>query len=86
MQPGLTRIRGVLVLESQDVSTSDDPLTAFLERRGWTSKLIDKTQESISRKLTIDFFGKEENLSGLEISLQNNIDSYFHMSLNSVRK
>ena len=77
MQPELTRIKRVLVLEYQDVSTSDDPLTAFLERKGWTKALIEKTQESISRKLTIDMFHKEENLSSLELSLQSDIDGYY---------
>ena len=77
MQPELTRIKRVLVLEYQDISTSDDPLTAYLERKGWTEKLIQKKQESISRKLTVALFGKEENLSSLELSLQSDIDSYY---------
>jgi hypothetical protein len=76
MQPEF-RIKRVLArLEMQDVSTSEDGLTAFLERRGWTEKLIKTTQDSISRKLTIDMFGKIEELSAVEITLQTDIDRY----------
>ena len=70
-------IKRLFVLELQDVSTSDDPLMQYLERRGWTEKLVEKTQASISRKMTIDLFGQVQELSGLEVSLQNDIDGFF---------
>ena len=70
-------IKRTLVLELQDGATSEDPLMQFLERRGWTEKLVEKTQASISRKMTIDLFGNVEELSGIEVSLQNDIDGFF---------
>lgn len=74
----LTKIKtSALRLELQDAATSDDRMIQFLQRRGWTEKLIKATQESISRKLTVDLFGKQESLSSLEISYQNDIDRYY---------
>lgn len=71
------RIRRELVLEVQDVATSEDPMIAYLERRGWTTKKIEDTQNKISEKLTPDLFGRRIELSGLEVTLQEDIDKYF---------
>ena len=58
-----------------DTATSDDPLIQCLERKGWNPNRIYKLQESISEKMTPDFFsGKLTKLTGGEIQLQENID------------
>lgn len=66
-----------LKLELVDVATSDDPLTQYLERRGYTIKMIESLQASIARKLTVDLFGQVQELTASEIDYQNTVDSYF---------
>lgn len=80
-----TRGTSTLVLEIQDLAISDDPMTQFLERRGWTQRLIEQVKASIAEKLTPDMFtGKTTELTGLEINFQTDCDRYY-LELASLR-
>lgn len=61
--PGLRR---ELVMEQEDIATSEDPVIACLERRGWKLQRIDKLMEQIHDKQTPDMFVDEEALTPTE--------------------
>lgn len=66
-----------LSLELQDTATSDDPLLANLQRKGWDLKRVKQLQNSISEKLTIDMFNKQtRTLSASELELQRDIQKH----------
>ena len=65
--PGLKRD---LIMETEDVARSDDPLEACMERRGYKPTRIEQFQDAISAKLTADMFGKKEKLTGPEAIFQ----------------
>ena len=64
-------------LELVDTATSDDPLIQFLERRGYTIRMIENIQQSIAVKSTPDLWGNTEPLSASEIDYQYHVDQYF---------
>ena len=66
-----------LVFKLADNATSDDPLNAFLERRGWSLARVKELQRSISEKLTVDMFTfTTTELSAIERSLQRDVDTF----------
>lgn len=70
-------LRRELVLQADEVATSDDPLEAFLECRGWPLARVRELMRSIERKSIPNVFtGKPEALSRSEIELQADIGSY----------
>ena len=71
MFPGLRR---ELILESEDISKSDDPVEACMERQGYTPAKIREFQRAISEKLTPDMFGKTEKITGAEAMYQEKIE------------
>jgi len=74
--PGLRR---ELILQAEVVATSDDPVEAFLERKGWPLRRIRELKGSIERKSIPNVFsGKPEDLSRSEIELQADIDAYLN--------
>lgn len=76
-EPGLFPVKRVLVLETEDVATSDDPLEIYLQRRGWDMMDVRDMQESISEKLVPDMFtGKTKPLSKAEKELQADIETF----------
>lgn len=66
-------LRRELVLKVEDTATSEEPLEACLERKGWDLRKVKKYQESIADKMTPDMFGKMQKLTGTEVMLQENI-------------
>jgi hypothetical protein len=72
-------MRRELTLELDDPATSNDPLEACLERKGWDLRRVQKIQDSIADKMTPDMFGKKQKLSASEIMLQEQIDNCFQM-------
>lgn len=76
--PGLRR---ELVLEPQDVATSDDPLEIHLQRKGWKLKRVSELQASMAEKAVPDFFtGKTRPLTQAEAELQDHIQEFFAKS------
>ena len=69
-------IRRELTLESQAVSTSDDPLEAYLECRGWPLERIRALRYSIVTKLQPRLFESDEELSSVEVQLQEHIQEW----------
>lgn len=66
-----------LIMEIQDVATSDDPLIAHLQRIGWNLQRVRQLQTEISNYLTIDIFThKSKPLSYSHMELQNDIQEY----------
>lgn len=67
--PGLRR---EMVLEPpEDVATSDDPVTACMERLGWRTGRMEELKRSIAEKRTPDLFtGKTKRLSAGEKEYQ----------------
>lgn len=56
--------------EAEDVATSDDPVEACLERRGWKLPRVEALKESIAEKQSLELFSTEEKeLTGGEIQL-----------------
>ena len=73
--PGLRR---EMVLEAEDVSTSDDPLEIHLERKGWQMSRVRELQASMAEKAVPDLFtGKTKPLSAGEKKLQRDINEFF---------
>lgn len=71
-------LRRELVLESQDIATSDDPLEIYLQRRGWNLKDVEELQISIAEKAVPDMFtAKTKPLTKTEIALQDEIQDFF---------
>lgn len=72
--PGLKR---EMVLETEDISTSDDPLEMFLERKGWKMTRVMELQASMSEKAVPDMFtGKTTPLTAGEKELQKDIKQF----------
>lgn len=66
-----------LIMVVEDLATSDDPLEAYLQRRGWDLSEVGRHQESISEKRTVDMFnGGVRDLSRVEIALQDDIEAF----------
>jgi hypothetical protein len=59
--------------EPEQSILSVDPLDKCLERQGWDLNKVRKYQDSISAKMTVDMFGKTEELTGTEVMLQEQI-------------
>ena len=56
--------------EAEDVATSDDPVEACLQRRGWKLARVEELKESIAEKQSLDLFSQEEKeLTGGEAGL-----------------
>lgn len=73
--PGLRR---EMVLEVEDLATSDDPLEIHLQRKGWKLKRVSKLQESMAAKAVPDMFtGRTEPLAPAERELQDDIAEFF---------
>lgn len=73
--PGLRR---ELVLQQVDLATSDDPVEAYLERKGWKLKRIRQLRESAVQKSIPDpFTGKTEKLSKAELEVQRDTNEFF---------
>lgn len=69
--------RPELIMENEELATSDDPLEIYLQRKGWTLTQVKTTQESISEKLTIDIFNQQtEPLNAIETNLQKDIQTF----------
>jgi len=76
--PGLRR---EMVLEAEDLATSDDPLEIHLQRKGWNLKRVSALQESIAEKAVPDMFtDKTTPLTEDEVELQKDIDEFFAKS------
>ena len=74
----LFRAKRELVLEQEDVATSDDPLEIHLQRQGWNIREVRELQESIAAKAVPDLFtGKKGKLTYPEINLQVDIEAFF---------
>lgn len=68
-------LRRELHLEPEDAATSDDPIEACLERRGWDLKRMRVLRDSIAAKSTPDMFSEEEeDLTGEEAELLQQIE------------
>jgi len=75
-QPELFKAKRELTLEMEDISKSDDPIFACMERIGYKQKQMDKFSESIAKKATVDMFDKEpEDLTSSEAKFQDDIQS-----------
>lgn len=74
-QPELFRAKRELrVLETEDMATSDDPITACMERRGYTQEQMDRLGDRIAEKTTIDMFDdKPAKLTSSETKFQDDI-------------
>jgi len=70
-------LRRELVLQADEVATSDDPVEAFLECRGWKLARIRELRRSIEEKSIPNVFTQQpEPLSPSEVELQTDIDIY----------
>jgi len=71
--PGLKR--KLEPFEAEDVATSDDPVEACLQRRGWKLDRVDELKDSIAKKRNIDLFSQEEvELDASEAELMDDIE------------
>lgn len=67
-----------LVMITEDLADSDDPLEIYLQRRGWDLAEVIGHQQSISEKLTVNMFsGDTQQLSQIEKTLQDDIQRFF---------
>jgi len=71
--PGLKR--ELTHLDVEDISTSDDPVEACLERAGWKLPRIDELRQSIFEKEQVDLFTTPEPLTRSEGELLEAIES-----------
>jgi len=71
--PGLKR--ELTQLDVEDISTSDDPVEACLERAGWKLPRIDELRQSIFEKEQVDLFTTPEPLTRSEGELLEAIET-----------
>ena len=79
MQQTEFAIRRELILKGEELSTSDDPLEAYLERRGWKLERVRELRESIVVKLQPKLFEEDDKLSREEETLQQHIQDWLDM-------
>ena len=81
MQQEFGGIKRVLVLKADEVVTSDDPLEAYLEMKGWKLSRVRELMSSIHEKQIPPLFGEPEELDIHERHLLRAIDEYQHRDL-----
>lgn len=73
-QPELFKAKRVLSLEMEDISKSEDPIFACMERRGYKQKQMDLLTEKIAEKATVDMFDDEpKKLTSTESKFQDDM-------------
>ena len=65
-----------LVLKADELVTSDDPLEAWLEMKGWKLSRVRELRRSIEEKQIPPLFGEPEELNMSERHLLRAIDEY----------
>jgi len=65
-----------LVLKADELVTSDDPVEAFLQMKGWKLKRVREIMSSIHEKQIPMLFGEPEELDIHERHLLRAIDEY----------
>ena len=76
MQQEFGGIKRVLVLKADEVVTSDDPMEAWLEMKGWRLSRVRELMRSIHEKQIPPLFGEPEELNMSERHLLRAIDEY----------
>ena len=65
-----------LVLKADELVTSDDPVEAFLQMKGWKLKRVRELMSSIHEKQIPMLFGEPEELDASERHFLRAIDEY----------
>jgi len=65
-----------LVLKADELVTSDDPLEAWLEMKGWKLSRVRELRRSIEEKQIPPLFGEPEELDASERHFLRAIDEY----------
>ena len=76
MQQEFSGIKRELVLVADEVVTSDDPMEAYLEMKGWRLSRVWELMKSIHDKQIPGLFGPPEPFTQSEMELQRHIDEY----------